>query len=138
MKKKMNVCSALVGLDILVGAMWIGIGIIGMFDVKILERIRLILLAGSLVVISMVVARYRSAKSDEMFEYNCMKAKAIAAQAMHYVYCALMILSALVVSLLMKANVDLNWARAISSGFFVLMGIQSIITGIALWYLEAE
>lgn len=138
MKKEMNICRVFVWLNILEGLMLIGVGITGMFDTRIFERIHYTLLIGTLVLVGVVVARYKSAKSDEMFEYNYMKAQAFTTQAMHYVFCALMILSVVIVGLLKKADVDVNWIHVIPEGFFVLMGIQKIITGIVLGRLEAE
>lgn len=137
-KNEINARNVMVGMYVFIGVAFVGVGIAGMFDTRIFETIKYILLFGSLAIVGLVVARCREARSDEMFDYNYMKAQAITTRVMHYVYCVLMIVSAVIVALLMKANADVNWPVAISSGFFVLMGIQHLVIGIAFWRLETE
>ena len=120
---------------IVIGLLWIGVGVTDMFDILAMNIVHAALLAGTVVVL-VVVMRTNLEEHDEMADYNYMKAKAKTRDVMHFVYCGAAIVSALVFGLLQKA--DIYWAQVISSLFFILMGIQDLITGIVFRCLEAE
>lgn len=120
---------------VFVGGLWIAIGITNMFDGTVMSVIHTALLLVG--VFDMVfLCRTKVEKTDEMADYNYMKAKAKTRDVMHYVYCVGAILTALVFGLLQKF--DIVWPKVISSMFFVLMGIQDLTTGLIFRRLEAE
>ena len=118
-----------------IGLLWIGVGITDMFDSLVMNIVHAVLLVGTIVVL-VVVMRANREEDDEMSDYNYMKAKARTRDLMHFVYCGAAIVSALVFGLLQ--NVDIYWAQVISGMFFILMGVQDLITGIVFRRLEAE
>ena len=98
----------------------------------IINILLLIVFAAALVFLK----RVNLEEADEMAYYNDMKAKADTREIMHSVYCALAIVSTLVFGLLQ--NADIFWADVISAIFFLIMGIEDLVTGIIFRRLEAE
>ena len=90
----------------------------------------------SAIVVMVVLMRIDLEEDDEMAEYNYTKAKAQTTKYMHIVFCVCSVLSAIVVGVLKDAGIP--WHRVIPEIFFLLMGIQNIITGIIFRKLEAE
>lgn len=121
--------------SIVIGILWISAGITDMFEGIVMNIIHILLLIGGIVIL-VVVMRANREEDDEMSDYNYMKAKAKTRDLMHIVYCCAAIISALVFGLLQ--NADIYWAQVISGLFFILMGIQDLITGIVFRRLEAE
>jgi len=118
-----------------IGLLWIGVGITDMFNSLIMNIVHAVLLVGSIVVLVVVIRATRE-EDDEMSAYNYMKAKARTRDLMYFVYCGAAVTSALVFGLLQ--NADIYWAQVISGIFFILIGIQDLITGIVFRRLEAE
>lgn len=134
-KSQMSVGAQTFWSKTVAGLLWIGVGITDMFDGLVMNIIHILLLVGAIAVF-VVLMRANREEDDEMSDYNYMKAKAKTRNLMHYVYCGGAILSALVFGLLQ--NADIYWAQVISGLFFILMGIQDLITGIVFRRLEAE
>ena len=120
---------------IFVGCTWIGSGAFGIFDNLACNILHLLCLAAA-VTVMVVLMRADLEEDDEMAEYNYTKANAKTTTVMHIVFCAGSVLSAIVVGLLKDTNIP--WHRVISEMFFLLMGIQNIVTGIIFRKLEAE
>lgn len=120
---------------IFVGCAWIGYSIFGIFD-NLACNILQIICSLPAIVVMVVLMRIDLEEHDEMAEYNYTKAKAQTSQYMHIVFCVCSVLSAIIVGLLKDAGVP--WHRVIPVLFFLLMGIQNIITGIIFRKLEAE
>lgn len=120
---------------IVIGILWIGVGIVEMLDGLVVNIVQAVLLVGA-VIILVAVTRADREKGDEMSDYNCTKAKAKTSDLMHFVFCGAAIVSALVFGLL--KNADISWTRVIPSLFFILIGIQNLIMGVVFCRLEAE
>ena len=135
MKRKMSISTQSFLGSIVIGLLWIVVGIVRIFDNPFLEIIHIILLALVLTVMFIVIKANRE-EDDEMSHYNDLKAKAKTRDIMQFVYGGSAIISAVVFGLLQ--NQEISWVRIIISIFFILMGIQDIITGIVFHSLEAE
>lgn len=120
---------------IFVGCAWIGYSVLGIFDYLVCDILQIACLL-SAIVIMVVLMRIDLEEDDEMAEYNYTKAKAQTTKYMHIVFCVCSVLSAILVGLLKDAGIP--WHRVIPEIFFLLMGIQNIITGIIFRKLEAE
>ena len=120
---------------IFVGCTWIGSGVFGMFDNLVCNILHLLCFAAA-VTVMVVLMRTDLEEDDEMAEYNYTKANAKTTTVMHIIFCIGSVLSAIVVVLLKDANIP--WYRVIPEMFFLLMGIQNIVTGIIFRKLEAE
>lgn len=120
---------------IFVGCTWIGSGAFGMFDNLVCNILHLLCLVAA-VTFMVVLMRADLEEDDEMAEYNYTKANAKTTKVMHIIYCACSVLSIVVIYLLKDA--DILWYRVIPEMFFLLMGIQNIVTGIIFRKLEAE
>lgn len=134
-KKQMSIGSQTFLGKVVIGVLWLALGITDMFDGLIMNIVHAAVFVGTLAVL-VVVIRANREEDDEMSDYNYMKAKAKTRDLMHFVYGGAAVVSALVFGLLQ--NVDIYWAQVISGLFFILMGIQDIITGIIFRRLEAE
>ena len=134
-KTPMSISTQSFWSSIVIGILWIGVGITDMFDGLVVNIVHAVLLASTIIVMVAIMKAKRE-EDDEMSDYNYMKAKAKTRDLMHFVYCGSAIVSALVFGLLQ--NADIYWAQVISGLFFILMGIQDLITGIVFRRLEAE
>lgn len=134
-KTPMSISTQSFWSSIVTGILWIGVGITDIFDSAVINIINALLLAGTLVVLIFFLRANRE-EDDEMSNYNHMKAKAKTRDLMHFVYCCAAIVSAVLFGLL--RNADIYWPQVISGLFFILMGIQDLITGIVFRRLEAE
>lgn len=120
---------------IFVGFAWIGTGISGMFDNLAASILRIACLVAAIVVM-VVLMRVDLEEDDEMSQHNYTAANATTAKVMHIVFCICSILCALGMGLL--KDVEVPWNRVVPQFFFLLMGIQNIITGVIFRKLEAE
>ena len=119
------------------GILWIGAGLTGMFDNLICNILKtLFLMAASVVWVKVAKIGRIGDDGDEMAEYNYTKAQAKAGGALYMVLCIASIVSALGFGLLQ--NMDISWTRIISLVFFVLMGIHNLLIGLFFRKLEAE
>lgn len=123
--------------QIVIGMLWIGVGITGLFDTVPMLIVEIILLSIGVIILG-VILKARREDEDEMSDYNFMKSKALAHDIMHYVFCFASIIAAVVFTLLQKNSAYVNWPRVITGLIFFLMGLQYLITGIAFCRLEAE
>jgi hypothetical protein len=134
-RTKLNIGRQVFWTKDFVGLLWICTGITGMLGTKTGNILHYVLLACTLL-LAIVLSLFEWEKDDEMSQYNYMKAKAQTTRVMHFVYCIAMVIMALIIGLIQKAGNDVN--PAIARVFFVIMGIQSMITGIVFRKLEAE
>ena len=119
------------------GILWIGVGLTGMFDNLICNILKILFLIAAIVALAKVAKIGRIGDDgDEMAEYNYTKAQAKAGGALYMVLCIASIVSALGFGLLQ--NMDIGWSRIIPLVFFVLMGIHSLLIGLFFRKLEAE
>ena len=136
--KLVSIRSQMFWLHIVIGTLWIGVGISNMFDNLFFDIVHAVLLVSTIVVV-IIIWRSNCEENDEMSEYNHMKAKAKAHHYMNYVYCGGALISSVLFSLLQVAtDFDIYWVKIIVGIFFILMGIQDLITGIVFNRLEAE
>lgn len=119
----------------IVGILWIGIGIVGCLTSVAAKVIHILLLCLA-IAIAVFLLKVKGEDDDEMSEENYTKAKAKAHDIMYFIFCSLTVVSALVCGLLKNAGIA--WYRVIPYMFFVLMGIQDILTGVFFHRLEAE
>ena len=119
------------------GILWIGVGLTGMFDNLICNILKILFLMAACVVL-VKVSRIGPIgdDGDEMAEYNYTKAQAKAGGALYMVLCVASIVSVLGFDLLQ--NMDISWSRIIPLVFFVLMGIHNLLIGLFFRKLEAE
>lgn len=119
------------------GILWIGVGLTGMFDNLVCNILKILFLIAAIVVLVKVSRICRIGDdSDEMAEYNYIKAQAKAGGALHMVLCIASIVFTLGFGLVQ--NMDISWTRIISLIFFVLMGIHNLLIGLFFRKLEAE
>ena len=134
-KEPMSIGTQMFWGKIFVGCTWIGSGVFGIFDNLVCDILHIICLLSAIIVM-VVLMRVDLEEDDEMAEYNYTKANAKTTRYMHIVYCVCSVLSAVVGGLLKDAGIP--WHRVIPELFFLLMGIQNIITGVIFRKLEAE
>ena len=119
------------------GIFWLGAGITGMFDNMVCHVLNILFLCAGLVSLAKVFKIYKTGDdSDEMAEYNYMKAKAKAGSALHRIICFMALGTTVGYALLQ--NLDISWPRVVSYLFFVLMGVHNILIGLYFRKLEAE
>lgn len=134
-KKPLSIGHQMFWGKIFVGCLWIAYAIIGLFDNIACDIISIAALAGG-VIILVVLMRIDLEEDDEMSHHNYIEAKAKTTDVMHIVFCISSIFSAAIVVLLKKLGVENDvW---IPNSFFLLMGIQNIVTGLIFKKLEAE
>ena len=119
------------------GILWIGVGLTGMFDNLICNILKILFLIAAIVVLFKVIRIGKIGDDgDEMSEYNYTKAQAKAGGALYMVLCIASIVSVLGFGLLQ--NMDIGWSRIIPLVFFVLMGIHNLLIGLFFRKFEAE
>ena len=119
------------------GILWIGVGLTGMFDNLICNILKILfLMVASVVWVKVAKIDRIGDDGDEMAEYNYTKAQAKAGGALYMVLCIASIVSVLGFGLLQ--NMDIGWSRIIPLVFFVLMGIHNLLIGLFFRKLEAE
>ena len=119
------------------GILWIGAGLTGMFDNLICSILKMLFLMAAVVVLVKVNRIVRIGDDgDEMAEYNYIKAQAKAGGALFMVLCIASIVFTIGFGLV--ENMDIRWPRIISQIFFVLMGIYNLLVGRFFRKLEAE
>ena len=81
-----------------------------------------------------LLRRSKKEESDEMADENFIRAKALAGDLMHIVLC----LATVAVPLMgfIPGSENWNWPRVMAWSFFILIGIQNLITGFAFKKLE--
>ena len=120
-----------------VGILWIGVGLTGMFDNLICSILKLLFLMAASVALVKLSRIYRIGDDgDEMAEYNYTKAQAKAGGMLFMLLCIATIVFSLGFGLV--ENMDISWTRIISHIFFVLMGIYNLLVGRFFRKLEAE
>ena len=119
------------------GILWIGVGLTGIFDNLICDILKILFLMAAIVVLVKVSRVSRIGDDgDEMAEYNYTKAQSKAGGALFMVLCIASIVFALGLGLV--ENMDISWTRIISHILFVLMGIYNLLIGRFFRKLEAE
>ena len=119
------------------GILWIGVGLTGMFDNLICSILKLLFLMAAIVALVKVSRINRIGDDgDEMAEYNYIKAQAKAGGALFMALCIASIVFSLGFGLV--ENMDISLTRIISHIFFVLMGIYNLLVGRFFRKLEAE
>lgn len=119
------------------GILWIGVGLTGMFDNLICNILKILFLIAAIIVLFKVIRIGKIGDDgDEMAEYNYTKAQAKAGGALYMVLCIASIVSVIWLGLLQ--NMDISWSRIIPLVFFVLMGIHNLLIGLFFRKLEAE
>ena len=134
-KKPLSIGSQMFWGKIFIGCLWIAYAVIGLFDNLVCDILGAAALAGG-VIILVILMRIDLEEDDEMSHHNYIQAKAKTTDVMHIVFCLCSIFSAVIVVLLKKLGIENNaW---ISNSFFLLMGIQNLVTGLVFRELEAE
>ena len=119
------------------GILWIGVGLTGMFDNLICSILELLFLMAAIVALVKVNRINRIGDDgDEMAEYNYIKAQAKAGGALFMVLGIASIVFSRGFGLV--ENMDISWTRIIPRIFFVLMGIYHLLVGRFFRKLEAE
>ena len=119
------------------GILWIGVGLTGIFDNLICDILKILFLMAAIVALVKVSRINRIGDDgDEMAEYNYIKAQAKAGGALFMVLCIASIVFSLGLGLV--ENMDISWTRIISHILFVLMGIYNLLVGRFFRKLEAE
>ena len=121
--------------SVVVGMIWIVVGIIRLFDNPILDIIHFVLLVSAFSLMVFIMKANRE-EDDEMSSYNFTKAKAKTCDFMHLVCCGIAIIALLLFALF--EDYIVSWPRIVVSIIFLLIGIQDVITGIVFHTLEAE
>lgn len=134
MKNEMRVGTQLFLGKTVAGLLWIGAGVSGCFRsiAGSIVSIGFLLLAA---IIATILLKARAERSDEMARQNLMEAKSKTRDIMHMLYCVLAVAAASALGLL--KDIDVSWPRMVSQLFFVLMGVQDLLTGIIFRKLEA-
>lgn len=123
--------------ETITGVFWIGAGLTGMFDNIVCHILNILFLLSGIISLVKVFKISRTGDdSDEMAEYNYLKAKASAGSMLHRIIC-FMALGSTVFYALMQ-DLDISWPRVVSYLFFVLMGVHNLLIGLYFRKLEAE
>lgn len=136
-KKKLSVGTEVFLSKIVAGALWIAVGVCGMFRSLICSIVQVILLAASAFLATRLL-RMRFEEGDEMYEQHLTRAKACAGDIMHMIYCVASVVATVSLALLDRHGADLSLPRIFAESFFLLMGIQDLLTGLFFRRLEAE
>lgn len=136
-KAKMSVGAQVFWGKLIPGILWIGVGITGMFESILFAFLHMVLLI-VVIVLAIILIRAKYEEQDEMSVYNLMKAKATTRDCMHIVFCVASFLAALGFGLLQTTGIEMSLPRIVARMFFVLMGMQDILTSIIFRKLEAE
>lgn len=116
------------------GALWIGAGISGLFDTQAAQMINILFLA-AVAILLVFFMRAKTEAHDEMSDMNFMLAKAKTRDVMQYLFCIFACVLVVVFGLLESAVWNLPYLlRGI---FFLLMGLQDLLTGVIFRKLEA-
>lgn len=134
-KEPMSIGRQMFWGKIFVGCAWIASAVCGVFD-NLACSILYIICLGSAIAVMVVLMRIDLEEDDEMSLYNYTQAKAKTTNVMHIIFCVCSILSALCFGLL--KDVALPWHRIIAELFFLMIGVQNLVTGIIFKKLEAE
>ena len=119
------------------GILWIGVGLMDMFDNLICSILEMLFLVAAIVVLGKVNRINRIGDDgDEMAEYNYIKAQAKAGGVLYMVLCIAAIVFPLGFGLVQ--NMDISWTRIISYSFFIPVGIHNLLIGLFFRKLEAE
>lgn len=114
------------------GILWIFIGVLSCFESLVCTglQILMLLICGGIIV---RVAMAKREASDEMAQENLCRAKAIALDVMHGCFC---IISIVAMILLRGKTAEVDWAKVIPAVFFMILGVEELIVGIAFRKLE--
>lgn len=112
---------------IFVGFCWVAAGVSGYADSIISHVLQILFLLGALLS-TFVLLRLKKEESDEMAIANYVKAKATSSDIIHIVMCIATFLVPLLA--MVPASETWNWPRVMAHSFFVLIGMQNLITGI--------
>lgn len=136
MKKKsaLSIGSQIFLGKVLVGIFWLLAGVAGLFGNVPGHILQIIFLLGVAVLWTRLL-RAKKEEGDEMADSNYMRAKATAGDWMHIVFCAATI--AVPLMGFIPGSEHWNWPRVMAWSFFMLIGIQDLITGIVFKKLEA-
>ena len=119
------------------GILWIGVGLMDMFDNLICSILEMLFLVAAIVVLGKVNRINRIGDDgDEMAEYNYIKAQAKAGGALFTVLCIASIVFSLGSGFV--ENMDISWTRIISRILFIFLGIHTLLIGLFFRKLEAE
>lgn len=118
---------------VVVGICWIIAGVAGYLGGLVGDILQVIFLLGAIIPM-ILLRRSKKEESDEMADENFIRAKALAGDLMHIVLC----LATVAVPLmgLIPGSENWNWPRVMAWSFFILIGIQNLITGFAFKKLE--
>jgi hypothetical protein len=119
------------------GILWIGVGLTGMFDNLICNILKILFLIAAIIVLFKIIRIGKIGDDgDEMAEHNFIKAQAKAGGALHMVLCIASMVFALGGGFVQ--NMDISWTRIISRIFFIFLGIHNLLIGLFFRKLEAE
>ena len=119
------------------GILWIGVGLTGMFDNLICNILKTLFQTAAVVALFKVFRIVKTGDDgDEMAEYNFIKAQAKAGGTLQMVLCIASIVFGLWFGLVQ--NMDISCTRIIFPIFFVQLGIYNLMTGLYFRKLEAE
>jgi len=119
----------------IVGASWILAGVFGYIGGLLGDIFQAVFLLGAILPM-LKLWRSKKEESDEMADDNYIQAKAKAGDLMHIVLC-LATIAVPLISLIPDSE-SWNWPRVMAWSFFILIGIQNLITGFVFKRLEEE
>lgn len=133
--KEMSVGMQIFWSKIIWGVIAISFAVVGCFASTYANTIHLILLLCT-AVIAFIFYKGKLQEDDEMSAENFIKAKAKSNDTMRRLYTIFAILFAVICFPLKKADISIY--RYVPYFFFVLLGIQDILTGAFFLHMEAE
>lgn len=123
--------------QILMGILWIAVGVFGIFDNVVCKILEILFLVAA------IIASAKSIKmicigndADEMAENDYAKARAYAGDALETLLCIVSIVFALEPQFLQ--NLDINWLSFIAKLGLFLAGVYNLLGGLIFLKLEAE
>lgn len=135
MKKQMSVSAQFFWGKIVLGVIWIGAAISGMFDAKLAALFNIVFLFAAIIIIA-VLLFINKEENDEMSIANINKAKAITLEIIHILCAILSVVFIIMSQYLTEMNMD--WLRIMANMIYALMGVQNLLVGIVFRKLEAE
>ena len=120
--------------NIVIGILWIAVGILGWFDGKLCSILQKVFMLGGLVAL-IIFWRVKKEATDEMADEHYLRAKAKAGDFLHAAL-LVSILTVLAIALFIPQSKEWKWPVIMAWSFFALICVQRLVTGIIFEELE--
>ena len=120
---------------IVLGCMWIGAALCGMFDNVVMLFLNCVFLISALIILFYMRSKDLE-EDDEMSAENAAKAKSKTLDVFHMIFAVGSLM--LIVLSRFYNQIDVNWIELIANLLYLFIGLQNLLVGIFFRKLEAE